>query len=135
MPLPQQLPTTVLLVEDHFMTRWAAAEFLRLSGFKVIEATSLSEALGIAASGAVIDVVFSDIQLPDVGEGIELAHWFAKHRKGTPVLLTSGAEIAAGTALEALKDKDVRFLRKPYNLEQIVTLLRSMVSISGNPPG
>ena len=36
---------------------------------------------------------------------------------------------------DALNDNKVTFLRKPYNLEKVVTLLRLMVSIPRNPLG
>ena len=129
LPIEQASIPTILLVEDHFATRWTAAELLRLQGFKVIEATSLSEALGVAASGVAIDLVFSDVQLPEAGEGFALAQWFAKHRRDTPVLLTSGNEITAGRAFEDLSAKRFRFVRKPYDLEKVVTLMRAMLAI------
>lgn len=124
---------TILLVEDHFAMRWAAAELLRFQGFRVIEATSLSEALGIAASGAVIDLVFSDIQLPDAEEGFALARWLARHRRGTPILLTSGTEITAGTAIEGLSEKKLRFVRKPYDMEKVISLIRAMLALPRDP--
>lgn len=129
----QATSPTILLVEDHFLTRWSAAEVLRFHGFRVIEATSLSEALGIAASGVPIDLVFSDIQLPAAGEGFALAQWFAKHRRDTPVLLTSGKEFTAGTAFEGLSQKRFRFVRKPYNLEKVAELMRAMLAIPRDP--
>lgn len=133
MPREQAISPTILFVEDHFLTRWSAAEVLRFQGFRVIEATSLSEALSIAASGVPIDLVFSDIQLPAAGEGFVLAQWFAKHRSGTPVLLTSGDEIAAGAAFETLSKKSVRFVRKPYDLEKLVELMRAMLAMPRDP--
>lgn len=133
LPEEQASRPTILLVEDHFPTRWTAAELLRFEGFRVIEATSLSEALGVGASGVTIDLVFSDIQLPDAGEGFTLAQWFAKHRRDTPVLLTSGNEITAGTPFEGLSEKRFRFVRKPYDLEKVVTLMRSMLAVPRDP--
>ena len=50
---------TILIVEDHFMTRWSAAEYLRMRGYKVLEAVNATEALGLASAGAPIDAVFS----------------------------------------------------------------------------
>jgi DNA-binding NtrC family response regulator len=117
---------TILIVEDQFITRWVAAEYLRDQGYKIIEAVDATEAMGLAGSGIVIDVVFSDVELGSGQSGHELAHWFAKHRPSTAVLLTSGSD--HGDTLPASKLR--RFVRKPYDLGQVERLLRSMMEKS-----
>jgi CheY-like chemotaxis protein len=62
-----EVKTTILIVEDHFVTRWSAAEYLRMRGYKVIEAVDVTEALGIAAAGTPIDAVFSDARMSTSG--------------------------------------------------------------------
>ena len=120
---PEQTPEpTILLVEDHFMTRWTAAEYLRQNGFKVLEAVDVTEALGLAGSGVQIDALFTDIQLR--GEnGNALARWFIRHRPQTPILATSANEENDTLPRSGLH----RFVRKPYDLELVVPLLRSML--------
>lgn len=118
----QEVKPTILIVEDHFATRWSAAEYLRMRGYKVIEAVNLTEALGLAAAGA-IDAVFSDVQLGEEQGGHELAQWFAKHRPSIPVMLTSGADDAGPSPMGELRS----FVRKPYDLPQVELWLRSKI--------
>lgn len=119
----QEVKPTILIVEDHFMTRWAAAEYLRRRGYKVLEALNVTEALGLAAAGTPIDAVFSDVELGGEQGGHELAQWFSKHRPSIPVLLTSGADNAGPSPMSELRS----FVRKPYDLTQVELWLRSMI--------
>ncbi|HET9395068.1 MAG TPA: response regulator, partial [Nitrospiraceae bacterium] len=64
---------TILLVEDEFLIRMAAAEALRESGFVVMEAASAEEALALVASGLQPDVLFSDIRMGGLRDGLDLA--------------------------------------------------------------
>ena len=81
---------TVLIVEDHFWTRYMAAEYFRDAGYRVIEANDADEALSVFASGNQVHVVFSDIQMSGSMDGLGLADWLAQRYPGLPVLLTSG---------------------------------------------
>ena len=69
---------TVLIVEDHFWTRYTAAEYFRGSGYRVIEANNADEALNVFASGNRVHVVFSDIQMSGSMDGLALADWIAQ---------------------------------------------------------
>ena len=89
----------VLLVEDETLLRETTAEYLRLSGFTVVEAANAAEALAAFAAGKSVDVVFSDVRLA-VGtmDGFRLARWVHRHHRSVPVLLTSGYGEAIRTA-------------------------------------
>jgi len=118
-----EVKATILIVEDHFMTRWSAAEYLRKRGYRVLEAVNVTEALGLATAGTPIDAVFSDVQLGEEQGGHELAQWFGKHRPSIPVLLTSGADQHGSSPMSELRS----FVRKPYDLTQVELWLRSMI--------
>jgi two-component system, response regulator PdtaR len=81
---------TVLIVEDHFWTRYMAAEYFRGSGYRVIEANNADEAVSVLAAGSQVRVVFSDIRMPGSTDGLALADWIAQRYAGLPVILTSG---------------------------------------------
>jgi len=119
----QEVEPTILLVEDHFATRWSTAEYLRRQGYKVLEAVDMKEALVLATAGTRIDVVFSEVQLDGEQTGDELAQWFGKHRPSVGVLLTSGADGLGPSPLSEPRS----FVRKPYDLKQVEQLLRSMI--------
>ena len=75
-PIAAATPRTlrILLVEDHVDTAAVLARILRRMGHEVFAAESVSSALALAASeipGATIDLVVSDLGLPD-GSGLDL---------------------------------------------------------------
>jgi two-component system, response regulator PdtaR len=127
LPDKQEVKPTILIVEDRFVTRWSAAEYLRMRGYRVLEAVNVTEALGLAATGATIDAVFSDVQLGEEQTGHDLAHWFSKHRPSIPLLLTSGANDPGPSPMSELRS----FVRKPYDLTEVELWLRSKIERSG----
>jgi CheY-like chemotaxis protein len=114
---------TVLIVEDEFLLRWAAADFLRERGYLVIEATSVPDAISIFESGAHVDLVFSDVHMPGTLSGHDLAEWLEQHRPKMPVLLTSGSP-SEGHKLPPGAQR--RFITKPYELGDIEAVIGSM---------
>jgi CheY-like chemotaxis protein len=121
----KQRNSTILLVEDHFITRWSAAEYLRRVGFKVVEAVNATEAVGVITCGAHIDIVFTDIILPGGDDGYALAQWLARQRPELPVVLTSSAPRHP----QAPPDGPLRrFVQKPYELSGVEKLLKSMLA-------
>jgi two-component system, response regulator PdtaR len=117
-------PSSVLVVEDHFMTRWGAAQYLRRLGFRVIEAVNVPEAKSVLSSGTQVDAVFSDINMPGGETGYLLAQWLATYHPTLPVLLTSGdPEDASAYTRGPLR----QFVRKPYEPDVVVTTLRAML--------
>jgi signal transduction histidine kinase/CheY-like chemotaxis protein len=68
-PAPQT--RCILLVEDHAPTRTVLAQMLKGRGYRVLSAGSVAEARDCAAREPGIDVLISDIGLPD-GNGYDL---------------------------------------------------------------
>ena len=111
----------VLLVEDETLLRETTAEYLRLSGFTVVEAANAGEALAAFAAGESVDLVFSDVQLAaGTMDGFKLARWVHRHHRGVPVLLTSGhGEAIRAAALVGGSS----FVAKPYRQKSLVSRL------------
>ena len=111
----------VLLVEDETLLRETTAEYLRLSGFTVVEAANAAEALAAFAAGKSVDVVFSDVRLAaGTMDGFKLARWVHRHHRGVPVLLTSGhGEAIRAAALVGGSS----FVAKPYRQKSLVSRL------------
>jgi DNA-binding response OmpR family regulator len=118
----------VLLVEDEFLLRWPAAEYLRDAGYRVIEAGTVSEGIAVMSSGAPVDLVFSDINLSGELSGHEFARWLGKYHPGTPLLLTSADKQAAGVISTGATRS---FLLKPYDLGEVDRRIREMVRACG----
>jgi len=126
----KELKRTVLVVEDHFLTRWSAAEYLRYVGFRVIEAVNAAEAIAIVSCGTDVDLVFSDINMPGGDNGYAIARWVAKHRPLTPVLLTSGEPEHPEAYV---KGPFCQFVPKPYEVSKVEKLMRLMLAERSNP--
>jgi CheY-like chemotaxis protein len=116
-------PLTVLIVEDEFLVRWAAAEFLRERGYTVIEATTVADAISIFELGTHIDIVFSDVNMPGELTGHALAEWLDRNHPNLPLLLTSGSATEADKLRTTPKR---RFVVKPYELGEVCAHIESM---------
>lgn len=81
---------TILLVEDEFLIRMAAADALRESGFVVMEAASAEEALALVASGLQPDALFTDIRMGGLRDGLDLAEGLRTQLPRLLVIIASG---------------------------------------------
>ena len=114
----------VLIVEDEFLLRWPASEYLRDSGYRVIEASSVSEAMVVLSSNTRVDAVFSDINLQGELTGHSLARWLDKHHPAVPMLLTSGDKAAAAAVSTGATRA---FISKPYSLADVDQRIRALL--------
>jgi DNA-binding NtrC family response regulator len=110
-------PPTVLVVDDEILVRLAVAEYLRESGYRVLEAASVDEAVAVLSVGEAVDVLFSDIRMPGERDGIALAQWTHANRPDVRVLLTSGF-VGLARQVNELCD-DAPFLPKPYSYDAL----------------
>ena len=82
---------TILVVEDEFLIRAMLSDYLQECGFKVLEASSADEAVGIIENvDVVIDLVLTDIRMPGAMDGFGLAQWVRTNQPNMPVILASG---------------------------------------------
>jgi CheY-like chemotaxis protein len=124
-PQPQRGVAHVLVAEDDVLVREALAEELRAVGFAVIKASCADDALAYIRAGGKVDLVFSDIQMPGVLDGRQLAELISRDHPGIPVILTSGDTQLGSSVSTRL------FVVKPYSVAYAVKLFRSVL---GLPP-
>src|ERR1700741_695356 len=80
LPQPQE---TILVVEDEVLVRMPISQYLRDCGYRVIEAANAQEAVTVLShEETVVDVVFTDIEMPGALDGFGLAKWVREHRPG-----------------------------------------------------
>lgn len=113
---------TVLLVEDEDAVRAATKAVLTRNGYVVVEACSGADALRVADSRKVIDIVVSDVIMPGMS-GAELAERLKAKRPATRILLMSGYTD------DALADRGslaygVAFLQKPVTPDILLGKVR-----------
>src|SRR4051794_7618229 len=80
----------VLIVEDEFLIRVAAAEAIGESGFEVIEAANADEAITILEARQEVRVVFTDVKMPGSMHGMRLAHAVRHRWPPIRIIATSG---------------------------------------------
>ncbi len=124
---------TVLYVEDEITVRSLTSHVLRRLGYTVLEAASGKQARDVVEgnSGHEVDLLFSDVVLPDAG-GQELANWFRETRTGrTKLLFTSGyvdERILQGHGLEV----GTAFLQKPFTPADLAKKVREVLDNPGD---
>jgi CheY-like chemotaxis protein len=110
----------VLLVEDNVDSNAATTELLGMLGYEVTGVTSAEAALAQPDLDR-IDVLFTDINLPGMS-GVELARTLLQRMPGLHVVFASGY----GALPRDQLGFDAAFLKKPYELDEMRTLLESL---------
>jgi DNA-binding response OmpR family regulator len=113
---------TVLIVDDEPAIRGFLYDYLSESGFHPLAVASGDEAARLLASGAAIDLVFSDVKMPGSLDGYDLARWVMNHMPGLPVLLASG-DLGKANALQELCGAEI--LPKPYDFRLVVNRMHA----------
>ncbi|MFO0560035.1 MAG: ATP-binding protein [Polyangiales bacterium] len=115
---------TVLVVDDEAFVRKTLAMLLTSLGFSVIEAENGREAIErFATHRASISLVIMDMTMPELS-GVDAMRKMRELDRDVPIALSSGYSDAA------LKDADVQptaFLQKPYTLEELERVLRTVI--------
>jgi DNA-binding NtrC family response regulator len=111
----------VLIVENDALLRLVTASNLRDAGFEVIEAANCAEALRVLDCVRV-DVLFSDLDIPGIIDGLALAEWVHRSQADTRIILTSGEARTPGAVEEYAS-----FLPKPYAEKDVERLLRGVL--------
>lgn len=116
-----RLPT-ILVVEDEVLVRLMIARHLRERGFRVVEASHAGEALDALEADENIDVLFTDVLMPGVMNGVMLARWVRQNRPAIGVVLTSARSDFA------LDLPDERLFLKPYSPEEVEDYIRTQLA-------
>ena len=110
---PRSGTETILLAEDATAVRVAARQILERFWYTVLEAANGTDALSIAQNGATIDLILTDVVMPEMS-GRELVDRFAKLRPNTKVLFMSGYTDDAIVRHGVLRP-GTAYLQKPFS--------------------
>ncbi|HET9936475.1 MAG TPA: PAS domain-containing protein [Methyloceanibacter sp.] len=115
---------TVLLVEDEDAVRSFAVRALAQRGYRVLEATTGTEALELFRSHhGDVDLVVSDVVMPEM-DGPTLCDELRRERPDLKVIFISGyAEDAFRQHLA--ENEDFMFLQKPFDLKQLAAAVKA----------
>jgi signal transduction histidine kinase len=112
----------ILVVEDNEMVLYAALEILGELGYRVLHAADAEAALAVLARGEAIDLLFTDVVMPNGMSGIELAREVRRRHPGLPVLLASG--YAAQEMAVSGSSDEFPAIAKPYRRADLAVRLR-----------
>ena len=116
--------TTILVAEDETAVRNLVQRVLTRQGYHVIEAASGDEAANLwAAHREEVTILLTDIVMPGLLDGHELAARLLADKPGLRVITMSGydpAEVAGGDGGPAAPH-----LRKPFTTEDLLTAIES----------
>lgn len=114
----------VLLVEDEITVLILAESVIQGLGHSTFSAAGVTEALALFDDPGGIDVLFTDIRLPesDLG-GFELAQQVREKNPSLKVLYTTGETITDG--MKALFVEGASMLPKPYTAEELAASIEA----------
>jgi CheY-like chemotaxis protein len=110
----------ILIVEDDSLVSFAIAEALRDLGASVVEVTTADEAWDYLATGAPVDVVFSDHVMPGSMTGAQLVARVKEHYPEIKTVITSG--------YVDIPDRPAQVLSKPYDVLKTAADLSTMAT-------
>ncbi|MCC6623828.1 MAG: response regulator [Deltaproteobacteria bacterium] len=126
---------SIVLVEDDAQVRVAARGILVRAGYAVVDFASPRELLGATALPGVVDLMLTDIVMPQMS-GVELIAHVRARWPAVRVLCMSGYTDEAA-ARHGLLDSGLAFLQKPLTPERLLTRVREVLEapLADAPPG
>ncbi len=116
----------VLILDDESSLRTALFRVLDRKGLNVITANKIEEAKVLCQSDTHLDLAIVDLNLPD-GDGIEfMAHLKALSPATEVIILTGHASIES--AIRATQKGAFHFVTKPFNLEELMSLIEKALT-------
>jgi PAS domain S-box-containing protein len=122
-PAQQDTTEMVLIVEDEPDLMDVASALYISMGYEVLTASSAQEALALLASRR-IDILFTDVIMPNGMNGVELAAYTREHYPDVKIILASGYPLPA-LKVEHNNLSESAFVNKPYRLSDLARALRS----------
>lgn len=117
------LTETILVVEDDPRVRAFSTEALRELGYTVLSAVNGVDALRQIDAGARIDLLFTDMVMPEMN-GRQLAEAALARLPGLKVVFTTGYAPNAAVHNGVLEPNMV-YLHKPFTLDQLAEKIRA----------
>src|SRR5690606_32457489 len=95
-------------------------------GFQVITAGSMREALQLGQADRAVDLVLTDLRLPD-GDGIDLMTDLKRRNARTQFIVLTGFG-SIESAIRATKNGAEHFITKPFELDEVLNLVDRTLS-------
>jgi PAS domain S-box-containing protein len=124
-PKPEE---TILYADDTEAQRYAVSRVLRGAGFRVLEARTGQEALGMSGSGP--NLIVLDVNLPDIS-GIEVCKRLktAEITARTPVLQVSATSVSTEARVAGLEGGADAYLTQPIEPQELIATVRALLRV------
>ncbi len=124
--LPRGGSETILLVDDEELIRDLGSRILTEAGYRVFKAVNGKEALDMyEAHSASIALVILDLIMPEMG-GKQCLENLLRLNPSAKVVIASG-HLANGSTKEAMAAGAKGFVKKPYNIQQMLEVVREVL--------
>ena len=108
----------ILLVDDNEMLRLMLADFLQDEGFDVATAENVDAATLLFTQSGSFDILITDVRMPGLCDGIDLAIFAQTFMPMIRVVIMSGYAEQLSERLAATRIRH-EFLAKPFSLVQL----------------
>ena len=125
----------ILLVEDDEAVRIMTRKLLESYGYQIVEAASGRKALDLWPSlGSSIDLLLTDIVMPDGVNGRDLADQLRRFLPDLKVIFVSGYSLSViGGDTDFLKRRNNYFLQKPFQARALMETIRHCLDTVDRP--
>lgn len=110
----------ILMIEDDSLVSSVVVPALREGGHEVMHCISADQAQAVLRSRTDFDVLFTDVVMPGALSGLDLVEWARAHVPAMAAVVATGYNTQQTRA-------DVRELRKPYGLDDLLDALQQAV--------
>ena len=121
---------TVLVVDDDRGVLRLTSRMLRMAGYKVLEAGSGPEALSVLEKEPGVDLVLTDIVMPEM-HGLELVDRALATAPKLRILLMTGHALEL-TAQLGVRESPLPLLLKPFSTDQLLAKVREALIEEGH---
>ncbi|WP_223861492.1 PAS domain-containing protein [Geminicoccus harenae] len=118
---------TVLLVEDDEAIRRVTVDRLAEAGYRTFQAADGREALAILSERRRVDLLVTDVGLPGIPNGRQLAEIARASRPGLAVLFITGY---AGARLERHLGEGTELLVKPFSFDMLHAKVQALLQVT-----
>lgn len=116
----------VLILDDESSLRTALFRVLDRKGLNVLTANRIEEARTLCQGDVPVDLAIVDVNLPD-GDGIEFMSWLKTAHPACEVIVLTGHGTIE-SAIRATQKGAFHFVTKPFNLEELMSLVEKAMT-------
>ena len=118
---------TILVVDDESIVRQLTTQVLERAGYDVVAVESARGALELVSDGAEIDLVVSDVVMPELS-GVDLLTELRERRPDLPIVLMTGGSPEPERTAKALELGASAIVYKPYTHAELCDAVANALS-------